>query len=254
MQKIVKGFWLIKEEKVRFFKAPARFKNFMPQRCKKGLPADGVNSFPPENVPRAANSLMAVLGAFLQFGHGAVQIGAYACFVCGSLVVLVIAFAMPFGYTCVAIRRKENSDMAATRNLCAQIPIALHDQVCEAREQAGLTTAQYITNLLTEYFEMKKNGGNKVMANSNSRTLAFQIPEELFNRIKAHLERETARTGRKLTQRDFVLGLIEEALEAAVRQAGEEGENAPCEDGAPQDGPQPQEEDGTATDGEEQAV
>ncbi len=45
------------------------------------------------------------------------------------------------------------------------------------------------------------------MANSNSRTLAFQIPEELFNRIKAHLERETARTGRKLTQRDFVLGL-----------------------------------------------
>lgn len=142
--------------------------------------------------------------------------------------------------------------MAATRNLCAQIPIALHDQVCEAREQAGMTTAQYITNLLTEYFEMKKNGGNKVMAN-NTRTLAFQIPEDLFNRIKAHLERETARTGRKLTQRDFVLGLIEEALEAAERQTGEEGENAPCEDGAPQDGPQPQ-EDGTAVSGEEQAV
>ncbi len=92
------------------------------------------------------------------------------------------------------------------------------------------------------------------MANSNSRTLAFQIPEELFNRIKAHLERETARTGRKLTQRDFVLGLIEEALDAAERQAGEEAENAPCEDGTTQDGTQPQEEDGTATDGEEKAV
>ncbi len=144
--------------------------------------------------------------------------------------------------------------MAETKNLCAQISLDLHRQICEAREQAGLTTAQYITNLLTEYFEMKKNGGNKVMANNNSRTLAFQIPEELFNRIKAHLERETARTGRKLTQRDFVLGLIEEALEAAERQAGEEGENAPCEDGATQGGTQPQEEDGTATDGEEQAV
>ena len=59
------------------------------------------------------------------------------------------------------------------------------------------------------------------MAN-NSRTMAFQIPEDLFQRIKAHLERETQRTGRKLTQREFVLGLIEEALEAAERQAVED--------------------------------
>lgn len=42
--------------------------------------------------------------------------------------------------------------MAETKNLCAQIPIALHTQVCEAREQSGLTTAEYITNLLIEYF------------------------------------------------------------------------------------------------------
>jgi len=143
--------------------------------------------------------------------------------------------------------------MAETKNLCAQISLDLHRQICEAREQAGLTTAQYITNLLTEYFEMKKNGGNKVMAN-NTRTLAFQISEELFQRIKAHLERETARTGRKLTQRDFVLGLIEKALEAAERQAGEEAENAPCEAPADPEDTQPQEEDGTATDGEEKAV
>ena len=81
--------------------------------------------------------------------------------------------------------------MAETKNLCAQIPIALHTQVCEAREQSGLTTAEYITNLLIEYFEMKGNGGKTIMAN-NTRTMAFQIPEDLFQRIKAHLERETA--------------------------------------------------------------
>ena len=51
--------------------------------------------------------------------------------------------------------------MAQTKNLCAQIPTALHAQVCEAREQSGLTTAQYITNLLIEYFEMKENGGTR---------------------------------------------------------------------------------------------
>ena len=109
--------------------------------------------------------------------------------------------------------------MSGTKNLCAQIPSALHAQVCEAREQSGLTTAQYITNLLTEYFEMKQNGGNQIMPNNNTRTMAFQIDETLFQRIKAHLERETARTGRKLTQREFVLGLIETALEEAERDA-----------------------------------
>lgn len=71
----------------------------------------------------------------------------------------------------------------------------------------------------------------------STRTMAFQIPEELFQRIKTHLERETQRTGRKYTQREFVLGLIEEALNEAERQAAEEaGQTAtpeasvsPCE-------------------------
>ena len=76
------------------------------------------------------------------------------------------------------------------------------------------------------------------MAN-NSRTMAFQIPEDLFQRIKAHLERETARTGKKLTQREFVLGLIEEALNAAERQAGASPNEAPEESAALQ----PREED-----------
>jgi len=108
--------------------------------------------------------------------------------------------------------------MATTKNLCAQISLDLHQKISEAREAAGLTTAQYITELLTEYFKMKENGGNITMTNNNTRTLAFQISEELFQRIKTHLERETQRTGRKLTQREFVLGLIEEALEAAEQQ------------------------------------
>ena len=50
---------------------------------------------------------------------------------------------------------------------------------------------------------------------SGSRTMAFQISEELFQRIKAHLDRESARTGKRLTQREFVLGLIEQALSEA---------------------------------------
>ncbi len=139
--------------------------------------------------------------------------------------------------------------MAATKNLCAQISLDLHQKISEAKEAAGLTTAQYITNLLTEYFTMKESEGNITMANNNTRTMAFQIPEDLFQRIKAHLERETQRTGRKLTQREFVLGLIEEALNEAERLAAEEdGQNGsvearvgPCEaDGLEGEAPLPE--------------
>ena len=41
----------------------------------------------------------------------------------------------------------------------------------------------------------------------NTRTLAFQVPEELFQRIKDYLKRNG------ITQRAFVIGLIEEELE-----------------------------------------
>ena len=122
--------------------------------------------------------------------------------------------------------------MAEKKNLCAMLPIELHNQVSRVKEAAGQTTSEYITQLLIEYYKMKKDGGTAAMA---TRTMAFQIPEELFQRIKAHLERETARTGRKLTQRDFVLGLIEEALNEAEREAGVE----PCETPESETGSQP---------------
>ena len=141
--------------------------------------------------------------------------------------------------------------MPATKNLCAQISLELHQKISEAREESGLTTAQYITQLLTEYYEMKENGGKVTMAANNTRTMAFQIPETLFQRIKTHLERESARTGRKLTQREFVLGLIEEALEAVDSPEPEEPPQkeagvGPCEAHPEGSGAQPQEEDNPA--------
>ena len=140
--------------------------------------------------------------------------------------------------------------MAETKNLCAQISIDLHRKICDAKDQAGLTTAQYITNLLTEYFEMKENGGTAAMTNTTTRTMAFQIPEELFQRIKTHLDRETARTGHKLTQREFVLGLIEQALSEAESQA----DVGPCEAQPDGCGTQPQEDGDPALLGEETPV
>ena len=111
--------------------------------------------------------------------------------------------------------------MAETKNLCAQIPILLHERVSEERERLGQTTSEYITQLIQDYYNMTENQKGGSMTEKSS-TMAFQIPEELFQRIKQHLERESARSGRKVTQREFVLSLIEEALEQAEEEAAEE--------------------------------
>ena len=47
--------------------------------------------------------------------------------------------------------------MATTKNLCAQIPIDLHERVSEERERLGQTTSEYIANLIQEYYDMIEN-------------------------------------------------------------------------------------------------
>ena len=125
--------------------------------------------------------------------------------------------------------------MEKRRNLCAHIPISLFNRVGAEREKAGLTNSEYVTGLLEEYFTMKDSGGN-VMAQNNgkTRTLAFQISEEFFQRIKTYLEKESKRLGRKVTQRDFVLGLIEQALEEAEREDARYEPDAEAPDGEPE--------------------
>ena len=136
--------------------------------------------------------------------------------------------------------------MAETKNLCAQIPILLHERVSEERERLGQTTSEYITQLIQEYYNRMENQKGGSVMTEKSRTMAFQIPEELFQRIKQHLERESLRTGRKLTQRDFVLGLITQALDVAEveRATPTEAPVGPCEEPYLEEvGAEPNEED-----------
>ena len=84
--------------------------------------------------------------------------------------------------------------MEEKKNLCAPIPLSLHQRLRAEQEQRGQTLADYITRTM----------------NANNRTIAFQVPEELFDRLKDYL----AKHG--LKQKDFILGLIERELNDAV--------------------------------------
>lgn len=43
--------------------------------------------------------------------------------------------------------------MESTKNLCAQVPISLHEKIRAEQEQSGQTLSQYITQIITEYYE-----------------------------------------------------------------------------------------------------
>jgi len=48
-----------------------------------------------------------------------------------------------------------------------------------------------------------------------TKTFAIQLPAELIDRLQAYLKAESERQGRKISQKEFIRMLIEEALEEA---------------------------------------
>ena len=93
--------------------------------------------------------------------------------------------------------------MADKKNLCAQIDTALHMRVRQEQEQSGKTLSEFVEQLITDYYKMKE--GTKMTG--DMRTMAIQLPEELFERLKAYLKKNN------LKQKQFIIRLIEDALE-----------------------------------------
>ena len=47
--------------------------------------------------------------------------------------------------------------MADTKNLCAQIPVDLHRQVREHQEESGKSLGEYMTWLITTFYQMEED-------------------------------------------------------------------------------------------------
>ena len=90
-----------------------------------------------------------------------------------------------------------------TKNLCAQIPEPLHAKVRERQEASGQTLGQYMTDLITKYYEQE----GKPTMKENQRTVAFQVSTELFDQFKDYLKRKG------IKQNAFFLDCIQRALE-----------------------------------------
>ena len=111
------------------------------------------------------------------------------------------------------------------KGITVKIDADLHAEIREYLERhEGMTMAEFITLAVDDELHPKiqQKGGNNM---GNMRTMAFQVPEELFQRIKDYLHRNN------MSQKEFVLGLIETELdrEQAERESQIEGES-PTED------------------------
>ena len=98
--------------------------------------------------------------------------------------------------------------------LTVTIPDDLHQKIREELERQGITTSQFIEQAVTTFFEKPKG-----VSNMATRTLAFQVSEELYQRIKDYLKHYEETYGRKLSQKDFMVQLIEAELDAVDEEA-----------------------------------
>ena len=129
-----------------------------------------------------------------------------------------------------------------TKGLTCKIPLDLHNRISGEMREKELTVSQYIELVIREHMD----GG---IAMGKTRTLAFQVSEELFQRIKDYLDRYEQTYRRKLTQKEFVISLIEQALEEAEEEFEAAGA-ARQEEQAEEGGEAPETEDTTAGEGE----
>lgn len=97
--------------------------------------------------------------------------------------------------------------MAEMKNICGKIPMDLHEKVREEIELTESSTQKFLQQVIEEHFNRVEGKGEISMG--AVRTVAVQVSEELFQRLKVVI-------GKKhMKQKDFLIQIIEKALEKA---------------------------------------
>ena len=94
--------------------------------------------------------------------------------------------------------------MAGMKNICGKIPVELHEKVRAEIEERETSTQIFIRQVIEEHFNRLENKGEESM---EKRTLAVQVTEELFQRVKWVVAKEG------IKQKDFIIRIIEKAVE-----------------------------------------
>ncbi len=137
--------------------------------------------------------------------------------------------------------------MSEKKGITVKVPIELHAEVSAHLAATGKTMNEFVAEALKDELHPK----HQIMEEKNMekmRMLAVQVPESLFQKIKGYLERNN------LTQKDFVLGLIEREIEreqAEIAENSRDNERNEEVDEDEEEGANLDESDGDLDEGEE---
>lgn len=106
------------------------------------------------------------------------------------------------------------------KGITVKVDAGLHAEVKQYIEAHGMTMAEFVSMALDNELHPKIRAAEEKNM-ENMRTMAFQVPEETFQRIKEYLHRH------HMTQKQFVLGLIEAELDRDMPMSMEQ--SAPAE-------------------------
>lgn len=91
------------------------------------------------------------------------------------------------------------------KGITVKIDAGLHAEIRQFIEENGMTMAEFVSQAL--YNELHPKFQPQEVKNMGpTRTMAFQMPEDMFQRLKDYLHRHN------ITQKQFVLGLVEAEL------------------------------------------
>ena len=103
------------------------------------------------------------------------------------------------------------------KGITVKIDAELHAEVRQYLEKHEMTMEEFVTLALQNELHPRLNI-TEAKNMGIMRTLAFQVPEELFHKIKDYLQRNN------MSQKDFVIGLIETEIERDLTQRATESE------------------------------
>ena len=129
------------------------------------------------------------------------------------------------------------------KGITVRIDADLHAEVSRYLKDHGVTMAEFVTLALNDELHPKMNqkeGQNM----EKMRTLAFQVPEDLFQKIKDYLHRNG------MSQKEFVIGLIEQEIERDLTERETHSEAFEAADGQDEEVPAQQEENAAVGDRE----
>ena len=101
------------------------------------------------------------------------------------------------------------------KGITVKIDADLHAEIKQYIESQGMTMAEFIEKAAYNELHPKFNNNMEENNMEKMRTLAFQVPEDLFQKVKDYLQRNN------ISQKQFVIGLIEREIDRDLTERAE---------------------------------